>query len=64
MEDFAAVEDIVQESIFLYDIDIVDGSTFWELARRSVGQHSNSVQLLRCNSYICYVSNINALFKT
>ena len=38
MEDIAAVEDFVQADIFLYDMDIVDGSTIGELARRSVGK--------------------------
>ena len=63
MEVFAAVEDVVQADIFFYDIDIVDGSSIGELARRSVGKHSSTVRLLRYNSHICWVSKINALFR-
>ena len=63
MEDSAAVEDIAHADIFLYHNDIVDGSLIGELARRSVGKHSNTVQLLRYTIHICYVSNINALLK-
>ena len=40
MEDIAAVQDITQEDIFLYDIDIVDGSMIGELAGRSVGKNT------------------------
>ena len=62
MENIAAVEDIVQADIFLYYIGIVDGSMIGKLAR-SVGKHSNTVRLFRCNIHLCYVSNINALLK-
>ena len=57
------MEEIVQADILLYYIDFVDGSKFGEIARWSAGKHSNAVQLLRYNSHICYVFNINALFK-
>ena len=63
MEDFGAVEDIVQADAFLYDDDIVKGSMISELAQRSVGNQYNTVRLLRYNSHICHVSNINAVFK-
>ena len=63
VEDNAAVEDNVQTKIFLYDIDIVDGSMIGELVRRIVGKHSNTAQLLRYESHICNLSNINAFFK-
>ena len=48
---------------FLDDIDVVDGSMSGEVVRMSVGKNSNTVQLLRLKSRICYISNINALFK-
>ena len=60
MEDTAAVEGFVQADIFLYDNGNVAGSMIGELARRSVRKHSNTVRLLRYNSHICHVSNINA----
>ena len=53
----------LQADIFLYDIDIVDGSNIGELERRSVWKYSNTVQLLRYKNHHCYVSNISALFK-
>ena len=34
-----------------------------ELARRSIKKYEKSVQLIRYKSHICYVDNINALFK-
>ena len=64
MQDIAAVENIVPADVFLYDIDIVQGSMIGELARRSVGKDSNTVRLLRCNSHIFHDSIVNALFKT
>ena len=60
VEDIPLVEDLIQVNIFLYDIDIVDGSLVGELARRSVQKHCNTARLLRYNNHICYVSNINA----
>ena len=59
MERIAAGEDIFQADFFLHDIDIVDGSMIGEL----VGKNSDTVRLLRYNSPICYISNINPLFK-
>ena len=50
--------------IILYDIDIVDASMAGKFSRKRVGKHSNTVRLLLYNSYICYVSNTDALFIT
>ena len=63
MKVIAAVQDFIQADIFLHDIDIVDGHLIGELTRRSVSNHSKNVRLLVYNCHICYVSNINALFK-
>ena len=41
----------------------VDEAIIGELARRGVGQQSKSVRQLRYNSHICYVFDINVLFK-
>ena len=62
MEDIAALEDIVQAVSFQYDIDKIHGSMIGDLARRDIGKHSNSVRLLRYNSHIRFVSEINLLF--
>ena len=63
MDDIPLVEDLVKVNIFLYDIDIADGSLIGELGRRSVQKHPDNVRLLRYNNHICYVSNINVLFQ-
>ena len=62
LNDIPKVEDLLQLKILLYDIDFVDGELIGELCRRSI-QKYESVKLLRYNNHICYVNNINALFK-
>ena len=64
MNDIPKLEDLTTLNIFLYDIDLVDGTIVGELARRSIQKHANNVRLLRYNSHICYVANINNLFHT
>ena len=63
MNDIPKVEDLLQLNIFLYDIDFVDGELIGELARRSIQKYENSVKPLRYNNHICYLNNINSLFK-
>ena len=63
MDDIPSVEDIVGINIFIYDIDLIDGAMVGEPARRSIKKYQKTVQLIRYNSHICYVDNINALFK-
>ena len=63
IDDIPSVEDIVGINIFTYGIDLIDGAMVGELARRSIKKYEKSVQLIRYNSYICYVDNIHALFK-
>ena len=63
LNDIPKVGDLLQLNIFLYDIDFVDGELIGELCRRSSQKYENSVKLLRYNNHICYVNNINALFK-
>ena len=63
MNDIPIVEDLLTLNILLYDIDIVDGNIFRELARRSVQKYDNTVRLLRYSNHICYVSNIHAVFQ-
>ena len=63
LNDIPKVEDLSQLNNFLYDINFVDGELIGELARRSIQKYENSVKLLRYNNHICYVNNINALFK-
>ena len=63
MDDIPSVEDKVGINIFIYDIDLIDGAMVGELARRSIKKYEKNVQLIRYNSHICYVDNINALLK-
>ena len=63
MIDIPIVEDLVQVNIFLYDIDFVNEGMIGQLARRRFGIFFNNVRLLRHNSHVCYVTNINALFE-
>ena len=63
MDDIPSAEDIVAIKNFVYDIDFIDGAMVGELARRSIKKYEKNVQLIRYNSHICYVDNINALFK-
>ena len=63
MDDIPSVEDTVGINIFVYDINLIDGAMVGELARRSIKKYEKNVQLIRYNSHICYVDNINAIFK-
>ena len=63
LNDIPNIEDLLQLNIFLYDIDFVDGELIGELCRRSIQKDEKSFKLLRYNNHICYVDNINALFK-
>ena len=63
MDDIPSVEDIVGINIFKNDINLIDGTMVGELARRSIKKYEKNVQLIRYNSHICYVDNINAFFK-
>ena len=63
MDGIPSVEGIVGIIVFIYDIDFIDGAKVGELARRSIKKYEKNVQLIRYKSHICYVDNINALFK-
>ena len=63
LKDIPKVEDLLQLNIFLFDIDFVDGELIDELCRRSIQKYQKSAKPLRYNNHICYVDNINALFK-
>ena len=63
LNDIPKVEDLLQLKIFLFDIDFVDVELIGELCRRSNQKYENSVKLLRYNKHICYVNNINVMFK-
>ena len=64
MTDILKVEEMLQLNIFPYDIDFLDGELIGELARRNIQKFEKSVKLLRYNNHICYVSDMNSLFKS
>ena len=64
MTDILKVEEMLQLKIFPYDIDFVDEELVGELARRSIQKFEKSVRLLRYNNHICYVGDMNSLFKS
>ena len=63
MNDIPVLEYLLTLNILLYDIDFVDGNDIGKLARRSELKNENTVQLLRYNNHLSYLSNINAVFK-
>ena len=64
MTDVPKVEEMLQLNVFLHDIDFLDGELIGKLERRSIQKFEKSVKLLRYNSHICYVSNMNSFFKS
>ena len=64
MTDIPKVEEMLQLNIFLYDIDFVNGELIGELVRRSIQKFEKSVNFLRCNNHICYVSDMNSFLKS
>ena len=62
MNDIPFVGHLVKLIILLPDINNVDGNIIGDFARRSVLKYEKTVQLLRYDNQICYVSNINKDF--
>ena len=63
LNDKQTAEDTLGINNILYDVDTVDGYFVGELVRWSLQKHSSTVRLLRYNSHIYYVANIQALFN-
>ena len=63
MNENTKVEEMLQLEIFLSDIDFLDRTFIGDFASRSIEKYENSVMLLRYNNQICYLNNINAIFK-
>ena len=64
MTDLPKMEDMLQFNIFVWDINFADGELIRELARRSIQKIEISVEVLRYNNHIRYVSYKNSLFKS
>ena len=60
MDDIPTVEEISGLNIFLYDVDIVEGSLVGELARRSVQKHPNTT----CDCYFNRPGNLERHLTT
>ena len=63
MSDIPIVEDLLTIDFLLYDKDFVDGKIIGEPARRNLQKHGKTVQILRYNNHISYLSDINALLQ-
>ena len=63
MDDIPSVENIVRNSIFIYDIELIDSAMVVELARWSIKKYEKNVQLIRHIRHIFYVDNNYAPFK-
>ena len=63
LNDKQTAEETLGINNILYDVDTVDGYFVGELVRWSLQKHSSTVRLLRYNSHIYYVANIQALFS-
>ena len=63
LNDKQAAEGTLGINNFLYYIDTVDGYFVGDLVIWSLQKHSSTVRLLRYNSHIYYVANIQALFN-
>ena len=64
MKDSQIVEGLLTLNNLLYDRDNVDEKISAELVRRSVQKHGKSVQLLRYNNHISFVSDNNEVFQS
>ena len=62
LNDKQTAEETLGINNIFYDVDTVDGYFVDELVRWSKQNHSGTVRLLRYNSHIYYVANIQALF--
>ena len=63
LNDKQTAEETLGINNILYDVDTVDGYFVGELVRWSLQKHSSFVRLLRYNSHIYYVANIQALYS-
>ena len=63
MDDIPTVDDIVGINNFIFVIDLIDSAMVGELAQRSIKKYEKNVQLIVQSCHLCYVHNINALFK-
>ena len=64
LEDLHIVERMAEVNILVYDIEASDGGIIGELAERSLRRFNSTATLLRYNNPICYVTDVNKVFKS
>ena len=63
LEDIHVVEDLAKVNILVYDIEVSENGIVGELAQRSLQRFNSTATLLRYNNNICYVTDVNKVFK-
>ena len=63
LEDIHVVEDLAKVNILVYDIEVSENGIVGELAQRSLQRFNSTATLLRYNNHICYVTDVNKVFK-
>ena len=62
--DLHIVERLAEVNILVYDIEVSDGGSIGELAERFWRRFNSTDTLLRYNNHICYVTDVNKVFKS
>ena len=63
LEDIHVVEDLAKVNILVYDFEVSENGIVGELAQRSLQRFNSTATLLRYNNHICYVTDVNKVFK-
>ena len=63
LEDLHIVERLAEVNILVYDLEVSNGGNIGELAERSLRRFNSAATLLRYNNHICYVTDVNKVFK-
>ena len=50
-------------NVLVYDIEVSENGIVGELAQRSLQRFNSTTTLLRYNNHICYVTDVNKVFK-
>ena len=63
LKDIHVVEDLAKVNILVYEIEVSENGIVGELAERSLQRFNSTATLLRYNNHICYVTDVNKVFK-
>ena len=64
LEDIHFVERLAEVNVLVYDIEVSDGGNIRELAERSLQRFDSTAIFLRYNNHICFVTDVNKVFKS